>query len=87
MGSAQVFTVKTATMLKSTALAAYLAHAVLLNSSVVYWRWLVESSLTLVELWPSKMETGREIELSGEGRSSVHTTGSLRRRRCTWKKR
>lgn len=55
-------------MLKSSAPVAYLVHAVLLNSSALYQRWVVEEGLILVGFLRVKIETCKESELIGEGR-------------------
>lgn len=51
----QVFSDKTGTTMKSTALVAYPVHVVLLNKSAVYQQWLVGKQLTLVGFLPPKL--------------------------------
>lgn len=67
MGFVQLFSDKTATTLKSSAVVVYTVHVVLVSSSAVYWWWFVENGLTLVEFFPMKIEKCKESELCGEG--------------------
>lgn len=82
----QVFSDNSAMELKSRALVAYPVHDMLLNKDAMYRQNLVEKRLSLVGFLLLKMETCKESDLSGEGRASAHTIGSLRRRRGTWRK-
>lgn len=63
-----VFSDKTATTLKSTVLVVYLEHLMLLTTSAVCWRWLVDDKLTSVGFLATKLETCKESDLSREGK-------------------
>lgn len=64
----QVFSDKTVAMRTSSGLLVHLIHIVLLNSSALYQRCLVQDGLTLMRLMPVKMEKCKESQLHGEGR-------------------
>lgn len=65
MRSVHVFYDRTAA-LKSTVFLVYVVNVVLLNTSAVYWRWLIENGLPLMAVLPVKMFTCKKSELSGE---------------------
>lgn len=82
----QVFSDTIETMLKNTALVVYPVYAVLLNSSALYRRGMIENELTFVGLLPAKIDICMERELIVKFGASLCTTCSLGWRRCTRRK-
>lgn len=63
----------TATSLKSAAHVTYPVHAVVLNSSVSYWRWLIENRLSLIGFRAAQLETiGEDDAESNFKNNSAH---------------